>query len=115
MKPVSARAKGKRLEREVAALIRRKGLDDRAQRMPLSGAASMLPSDIWTKLPYSFECKNQERLQLWDAWEQTRGQAPNGHQPVLVVSGNFRPILAVVDVDLLLNLLKIEQDYLEKV
>ena len=112
MKPASIRKKGKRLEREIAALIRRKGLDEGARRMPLSGAASMLPGDIWTKLPYSFEAKNQERVQLWEWWKQARGQCPGGHQPVLVVSGNFRPILAVVDIDVLLNLLLIEQDSL---
>ena len=112
MKPQSARAKGKRLEREIASLIRRKGLDEKASRMPLSGADSMWKGDIRTRLPYSFEAKNQERIQLWDWWDQTRAQCPGGHQPILCISGNFRPILAVIDIDLLLNLLRIEQDAL---
>lgn len=113
MKAYYRRKKGKRLELKVAALIRNKGLDERAQRMPLSGAMTHLEGDIHTRLPYHFECKNQERVQLWEFWEQTRSQAPAAHAPVLVVSGNFRPILAVVDVELLLNLLRIEQDYLK--
>lgn len=115
MKPASARQKGKRLELKLASLLRSKGLDESARRMPLSGAMSHLPTDIYTRLPYSFECKNQERVQLWDWWEQARGQAHMARPPVLVISGNFRPILAVVEVDTLLDLLKIEQDYLSQV
>jgi hypothetical protein len=96
-------------------LIRRKGLDPDAKRMPLSGAFSHLPGDIYTRLPYHFEAKNQERVRFWEWWEQARSQCPGGHQPVLVISGAFRPTLAVVDIDLLLNLLKIEKDYLAQV
>ena len=114
MKPASARAKGKRLEYDVAALLRSKDLDKDAKRMPLSGAFSHMPGDIYTRLPYHFECKNQERIQLWDWWEQAKGQALRV-PPVLVISGNYRPVVAVVDIDLLLNLLKIEQDYLADV
>lgn len=102
------KAKGSRLERQLAGMIRKKGLDPKARRMPLSGAFSHLPEDIYTILPYHFEAKNQEKLKIWEWWEKIR----NKRNPVLVVSGNFRPVLAVVDIDLLLNLLKIEQDYL---
>lgn len=112
MKAASAKKKGKRLEHKVAAEIRRKGLDPRATRMPMSGGAPMLEGDIHTKLPYHFECKNQEAVRLWEFWEQARSQAHGGHQPVLVVSGNFRPVLCVVELDTLLNLMRIEQDYL---
>ena len=94
----------------MAQLIRHKGLDDNAQRMPLSGAWSHLPTDIYTSLPYSFECKNQEKVKLWEWWEQARGQARMGKPPVLIISGNFRPMLAVMDVELLLNFLKMEID-----
>lgn len=113
MKPASARQKGKRLEYKVASLIRTKGLDHDARRMPLSGGFSHLPSDIYTSLPYAFECKNQETVKLWAWWEQTQGQTRVGHKPVLVISGNFRPILAVVDIDTLLNLLRIEKEVLD--
>ena len=109
MKPASIRQKGKRLERQFAALLRRKGLDVNARRMPLSGAFSHLPTDIYTSLRYSFEVKNQERVNLWEWWDQARNQAAIGKPPVLVISGNYRPMLAIVEVDTLLNLLLIEQ------
>ena len=104
--------KGDRLERKVAALIRHKGLDPKARRMPLSGAWDHLPGDIYTSLPYSFEIKNTERIKIWEFWDQTKNQCPMGQVPVLAVSSNNRPILAVLDFEYLLDLLKIEQDYL---
>lgn len=109
--PASRKAKGSRLERKVAELIRRKKLDPKAQRMPLSGAWSHLPADIYTSLDIHIECKNQERVKLWEWWNKIRDK----RNPILCISGNHRPILAVVDVEYLLDLLKIEQEYLEEV
>lgn len=106
-----AKDKGSRLERKVAKLIRQKGLDPKARRMPLSGAWSHFPEDIYTELPVHIECKNQEKLRIWEWWQKIRHR----HNPILVVSGNYRPILAVVDIDYLLDLLKTEQDYLNDV
>ena len=111
MKAASAKAKGSRLEREVAKLIRRKGLDANARRMPLSGAWAHLPADIYTTLDVHIDCKNQERLKIWERWGKVRDR----RNPILIVSGNHRPNLAVVDLDYLLNLMKTEKDYLEDV
>jgi len=113
VKPAGKKKKGARLERKLASLIRQKGLDKDAKRMPLSGAFDHLKSDIYTRLPYSFECKNQERVKLWEWWAQAKEQAKLAEKPVLVISGNYRPILAVVEIDTLLDLLKVEQDYLD--
>ena len=107
--------KGRRLEIKVAAQIRRKGLDPHARRMPRSGAIEHLKQDILTSLQYSFEVKNQETVRLWEFWEEARSRARMGKPPVLIVSGAFRPILAVMDFDALLNLMKIERDYLAEV
>ena len=111
MKGRSAKEKGSRLERRVAGAIRHKGLDPNARRMPLSGAFAHLPEDIYTCLPYHIECKNQERIKLWEWWQKIRDK----HNPVLVISGNNRPDLAVIDLNLFLDLLLIEQETLETV
>jgi len=108
VKPASAKAKGSRLERAVAQAIRHKGLDDKAGRMPLSGADSHLKGDVRTDLPYTIECKNTERVQLWKAWQQAVDQS-HYHPPVLCISANHRPVLAVVELDTLLNLMLCEQ------
>lgn len=104
--------KGRALELAVAAALRRKGLDRGARRMSGSGRISHRPGDVFTSIPYSFECKAVERINLWACWDQCRNQARLGRPPVLVISGDSRPELAVVSLDTLLNLLKIEQDFL---
>ena len=113
MKAAGRKAKGSRLERKVASLIRAKGLDSNCKRMPLSGGFSHLPGDIYTNLPYAFECKNTERHRIWEEWAQAQSQASISEKPILVISGNHRPILAVLDISDLLNLLQIEQDILK--
>ena len=115
MKPASKKAKGARLEREVAAMIRHKGLDPDCSRMPLSGAFSHLPEDVFTRLPIHIECKNQEVIKLWNWWNILRDKTKFGKEPVLVISGNHRPIIAIVKIEYLLNLLKVEQDYLKEI
>lgn len=106
----SKKQKGKRLEARVAQLIREKGLDGNATRMPGSGAFYGFKTDLHTKLPYSFEMKNQERLQIWKAWQQAIDQATIAKPAILCISGNFRPILAIMDVNTFLNLLLEIQD-----
>ncbi len=108
----SPKDKGSRLERKVAKMIRDKGLDKKASRMPLSGAMPHLQADIYTALPIHIEAKNQERLKIWSWWQTLRAKAKFGKDPVLVFSGNHRPVLAVVEFDYLLNLMKVEQDYI---
>lgn len=108
-------AKGKRLEAKIAKRIRQKGLDKDAKRMPRSGAMAHLPEDVLTKLPIHIEAKNRERVQLWKWWEETTSRTFIGNDPVLVISGNHRPILAVVELDYLLDLLKDRQDYLAEI
>ena len=83
--------------------------------MHRSGGIDHRKGDVFTNLPYSFECKAQERVQLWGWWSQASGQARLGRPPVLVIGGENRPELAVVSIDTLLNLLRVEQDYLADV
>ena len=108
-------AKGKRLERQIAKRIRQKGLDKDAKPMPRSGALSHLPEDILTNLPLHIEAKNREKVRFWAWWEETTSRSYMSNDPVLVISGNHRPILAVVELDYLLDLLKDRQDYMADV
>lgn len=106
----SPKNKGSRLERKVAQKIRLSGLDKEATRMPLSGAAFSLETDIKTKLPFAFECKNQEKVKLWEWWEQAeRGRKPF-KPPVLVISANYRTEIAVMKFDDWLNLVQEIED-----
>lgn len=103
------KAKGSRLERKVARMIREKGLDKKASRMPLSGSFWQLKSDIFTTLPYAIEVKNQETIHFWTWWNKIRDQA--GYKtPMLVISGNNRPIISCIELDKLLDLMKNENN-----
>lgn len=104
----SAKRKGQRLEQQVAKRLRERGVDPTAGRMPLSGGDTHLKGDIRTDLPYCFECKNTERIRFWESWQQAAEQA-HYHPPVLCISANHRPTLAVVELDTLIDLLLCQQ------
>ena len=92
----SKKAKGKRLEKRVSQLIREKGLDDKARPMIGSGAFDNYKGDIYSpSINLTFEVKNQETVKLWEYWEQAKDQEQAYKPACLIVSGNFRPILAV--------------------
>jgi len=74
MKPRSAKAKGKLLEKYVADQIREKGIDLKAYPSHGSGSSPTEKGDIWTSMMIlgqnaGIECKNQERVSLWQWWE----------------------------------------------
>jgi hypothetical protein len=109
MKAAGRRIKGKRLELKWAELIRESGLDKSARRRPLSGASKLVKghADIISKLPYSFECKNQEGLmQFWHWWEQAESQGSWNRPPVVVFTSNFYPIMVAMKGEDFLNILK---------
>lgn len=75
--------------------------------MGCSGADLFFSEAASVLLPYYFECKNQERVNIWSAWDQ----AVNGTQklkvpldPVVVVKRNRRKPLALVDLETFLYL-----------
>lgn len=48
------------------------------------------------RLPYSIECKNVEKLNVWSAWDQAVENCGEGDTPIVVISRNRSPKLAVV-------------------
>jgi hypothetical protein len=55
-------------------------------------------------IPYSFECKNQEKLSIWSPLEQAESNAGK-HIPLLVFKRNRSKTYAVLEFDKLLELL----------
>lgn len=90
----SKKAKGTRLEKEVARLMR-KTIDKYSRSMPLSGAIEWMKGDIYNTLGLNIECKNQEKVKLWEWWQIVREK----RNPRLIISGNHRPILVVIDIN----------------
>ena len=98
----SERDKGANGEREVAAVFRAHGFD--CDRVPNSGGLR-LKGDLYGTLPVHVEVKRQERLQLWQWWEQAASEAVDGVRPVLAFRRNRSEWLAVVRLDDLVGLL----------
>ena len=114
MKAAGKRQKGARLERKIAEILRHSGLDKKAQRSFQSGAAWSWKSDIYTSLDFAIEAKAQEKIKIWKFWEQAETQRKPYKPPVLMVTSNFRPILAVMNLDDWINLVKERNEYREK-
>lgn len=116
MKAAGRRQKGGRLERKIVKELVRSGLVPTAKRSFQSGAHWSWKSDIYAPgLNYSIEAKNQERVSLWSFWEQAESQRKPYSPPVLMVSGNHRPILAVMDLKDWISVQLELKEYKEKV
>lgn len=100
MKFKNSKAKGNRLEYEVAKFYNRK-LDPKAKRMPTSGAMDNFKGDILksTYDGWKDECKSRAKMSIYDFWEQTVRQAGYSEKPVLFIKANNKPILAVIRIE----------------
>ena len=110
MKPRSAKNKGKRLQNKIRDLILEKfnnvlELDDvRSITMGDSGEDILLSPAARRLFPFSVECKNQEKLNIWSALEQAEENSGN-HTPLVIFKRNRTKTYAVLEFDKLLELL----------
>ena len=110
MKPRSAKNKGKRLQNKVRDLILEKFNsklepdDVRSITMGESGEDILLSPAARKLFPFSVECKNQEKLNIWSSLEQAEGNSGN-HPPLLIFKRNRSKTYAVLEFDELLKLL----------
>jgi hypothetical protein len=56
-----------------------------------------------SKFPHSIECKNVEKLNVWDAYEQAVLNSGE-YEPLLIMKKNGKKPLAVVDAEYLIRL-----------
>ena len=109
MKPRSAKNKGKRLQNKIRDLILEKfdilePDDVRSITMGDSGEDILLSPAARRVFPFSVECKNQEKLNIWSALEQAEDNSGN-HTPLVVFKRNRTKTYAVLEFDKLLELL----------
>ena len=71
--------------------------------MGMSGEDIVLSPAAKRVIPYSFECKNQERLNLWGSLEQAEGNSQD-RQPVLVFKRNRSKVYVALDFEHFLEL-----------
>ena len=59
---------------------------------------------------FSFECKNQEKLNIWKALEQAENDAPRMKEPVVIFTKNHRTEYACMKFEDWMNLVKELED-----
>lgn len=101
MKPSSCKAKGRRLQQAIAdellANFPQLQADDiRSNPMGAHGEDILLSPHARTIIPYSFECKNQERLNVWASIDQAITNTPSNAQPAVVIKrNNSQPFVVI--------------------
>ena len=109
MKSRSAKNKGKRLQNSFRDLLletfKQLEPDDiRSAIMGESGEDIKLSPAARKLIPYSFECKNQEKLNIWDSLSQAEENAGN-YDPVLIFKRNRSKTYAVINIEKFIELI----------
>ena len=110
MKPQSAKAKGRRLQQQFRELlIEELGIhpeDIESRSMGAGGEDLSMARAAREKFPYSIECKNVEKLNVWEAYKQAEENSKN-YEPVVVMKKNNHKTLVVIDAE---HFVKIHKD-----
>lgn len=109
MKPQSAKAKGRNLQKYVVAKILDtfkwlKPDDVTSRSMGAGGEDVLLSPAARKRLPISVECKNKARFVIYKDFKQCQANAGE-YQPVLVIKQNHDKPLAVIDFDYFMELM----------
>lgn len=110
MKTRSAKAKGRRLQNKIRDLLLEefKELepdDIRTAIMGETGEDIKLSPAARKKIPYSFECKNQEKINIWESLKQAESNSEKG-KPVLIFKRNRSKTYAVLEIQDFIDLIK---------
>jgi len=107
MKTQSAKGKGRRLQQWVRTMlieildVHPEDLESRS--MGAGGEDLIMARAARKKFPHSIECKNVERLNVWDAYEQACDNAGD-YEPLVVIKKNRKDPLVVVDAQYFIKL-----------
>ena len=107
MNPSSAKAKGRRLQQWVRdRLIESLNIhpeDIESRSMGAGGEDLIMARAARQKFPHSIECKNVEKLNVWEAYEQAAANSGN-YEPIVVMKKNGKKPLVVVDAEYYIKL-----------
>ena len=79
--------------------------DIESRSMGAGGEDLIMSKAARDKFPYSIECKNQERLNIWQAWEQANNNK-GIYEPMLVIKKNGTSPLVVLNAENFLEYVK---------
>lgn len=110
MRPSSSKAKGRRLQNKLVELLRQQFSeldpdDIKPAIMGESGVDIKLSPAAKKLIPWAFECKNVEKLNIWDALLQAEANACK-EAPALVFTKNRKPIYVALTLEKFLEIIK---------
>ena len=107
MKTQSAKAKGRRLQQWFRDLLIEKlnihPEDIESRSMGAGGEDLIMARAAREKFPYSVEGKNQEKINLWESYNQAQQNSKN-HEPVVILKRNNSKPLILVDAEYFVKL-----------
>ena len=118
----SRKAKGRRLQNHVCTKVydsfhkvysSLEPDDVKSQTMGMTGEDIVLSPAAQKVIKYSFECKNQERLDLWGSLQQAEDNSSK-RTPVLVFKRNRSDTYAAIPFDEFIRLIEHEARYNSK-
>ena len=109
MKTSSAKAKGRRLQQKFREMLIEKldihPEDIESRSMGAGGEDLIMARAARAKFPYSIECKNQERMNIWSAWHQAN-ENKGMYEPLVVIKKNGVRPLVLLDAENFLDMIK---------
>ncbi len=109
MKTSSAKAKGRRLQQWMRTLLIEKlnvhEEDIENRSMGAGGEDLIMARAAREKFPCSIECKNQEKINVWDSYKQAEENS-KGYEPIVVMKRNNTKALVLVDAEYFVKLHK---------
>ena len=107
MKTSSAKAKGRKLQQWMRNLLIEKlevhPEDIESRSMGAGGEDLIIARAAREKFPMSIECKNQEKVNVWEAYKQAEDNSGK-YEPVVIIKRNKSKPLVVVDAEYFVSL-----------
>ena len=112
MKTRSAKAKGRRLQNKIRDLLLEefKELepdDIRTAIMGETGEDIKLSPAARKKIPYSFECKNQEKINIWESLKQAEENSGD-YSPILIFKRNRSKTYVTIELEEFIKLINVK-------
>ena len=109
MKPQSAKSKGRKFQQWVRDLLIEKldihPEDIESRSMGAAGEDIMMARSARNLFPFSIECKNQQSLNIWKAYEQSEENSGD-YEPIVFLKRNNTKPMVLVDAEYFVGLYK---------
>ena len=109
MKTQSAKAKGRKLQQwvrdQIIEQLEVHPEDIESRSMGAGGEDLIMARAAREKFPMSVECKNQEKVNIWESYKQAEDNSKD-YEPVVVIKRNNSKPLVLVDAEYFVSMFK---------